>query len=105
MTQKKKVVVGKSNKAKSKPSPKTSKVGSTTKSSTGESQMLYGKTNFMYMGIGVFLIALGMMLMSGGGMDDPNVWDESIIYSFRRITLAPILIVAGLVVEVIAIFK
>jgi hypothetical protein len=40
-----------------------------------------------------------------GGHEDPNVWDETVIYSFRRITLAPIVILAGLAVEVYAIFK
>lgn len=58
----------------------------------------------MYIGAGVFLMALGFVLMSGGGMEDPNVWDESVIYGFRRITLAPILIVGGLVLQIVAIF-
>ena len=57
------------------------------------------------MGIGFGLIALGMLLMSGGAMPSPDVWDESIIYSFRRTVLAPFLMLAGLVVEVYAIFK
>jgi hypothetical protein len=55
--------------------------------------------------IGIGLIALGLILMLGGSMPSPDVWDDSIIYSFRRITLAPALIVAGLLVEVYAIFK
>ena len=57
------------------------------------------------MGAGVLLMALGFVAMSGGGMDDPNVWDESVIYGFRRITLAPILIIGGLVLEIFAIFS
>jgi len=67
--------------------------------------LLFSKQNYLYMAIGVGLIALGMILMLGGDMKDPNVWDETVIYSFRRITLAPIVILAGLAVEVYAIFK
>jgi len=46
-----------------------------------------------------------MVLMMGGGMPTPDMWDDNIIYSHRRITLAPILILIGLGVEVYAIFK
>jgi len=70
---------------------------------TGES--LFGRKNFLIMLGGLLLIAIGMWLMSGGAMPSPDVWDESIIYSFRRTVLAPFLMLAGLVVEVYAIFK
>ena len=65
----------------------------------------FGKKNYQLIGLGAVLILIGMLLMTGGGMPSPDVWDESIIYSFRRITLAPIVIIAGLVVEIFAIFK
>ena len=67
--------------------------------------LLFTKENYLYMGIGCGLIALGMILMLGGSMKDPNVWDESVIYSARRTVLAPIVILAGLGMEVYAIFK
>ena len=67
--------------------------------------LLYSWSQYKFMLIGIGLIALGMILMLGGSMPSPDVWDDSIIYSFRRITLAPALIVAGLLVEVYAIFK
>lgn len=67
--------------------------------------LLFTKENYIYMAVGVGLIALGMILMLGGSMKDPNVWDESVIYSARRITLAPIIILAGLATEIYAIFK
>ena len=67
--------------------------------------LLFTKQNYLYMGIGCALIGLGLLLMLGGGMSDPNVWDESVIYSPRRITLAPIVILAGLGMQVYAIFK
>ena len=68
-------------------------------------ELLYGWSQYKFILIGIGLIALGLVLMLGGSMPSPDVWDDSIIYSFRRITLAPALIVAGLLVEVYAIFK
>ena len=59
----------------------------------------------MYIGIGCGLIALGWILMMGGKMQDPTVWDESVIYSARRTVLAPIIILAGLGMQIYAIFK
>jgi hypothetical protein len=64
--------------------------------------MPFGKRNYMFLLIGVGLIALGFLLMVGGKSTDPNVFNEE-IFSFRRITLAPILILAGFVVEIYAI--
>jgi hypothetical protein len=46
-----------------------------------------------------------MLLMAGGKSADPNVFNENEVYSFRRITLAPLLIVAGFIVEIYALFK
>lgn len=67
--------------------------------------LLFTKENYMYMAIGFGLISLGLLLMLGGSMKDPNVWDESVIYSARRTVLAPIVILAGLGMEIYAIFK
>lgn len=66
--------------------------------------LIFGKKNYTFMIIGVGLIFLGLALMTGGHMPSPDVWDESLIYSHRRITLAPLLILLGLVVNVYAIF-
>jgi hypothetical protein len=74
------------------------------KSDASPSQLLFNKSNYVLMSIGMGLIFLGLLLMSGGKMEDPNVWDESVIYSFRRITLAPIVILSGLVINIYAIF-
>ena len=68
-------------------------------------ELIFGKQNYILMGAGFGLIALGMLLMSGGAMPSPDVWDEDIIYSFRRTVLAPFVMIVGLVVEVYAIFK
>jgi Protein of unknown function (DUF3098) len=66
---------------------------------------LFGKENYLWMAAGIAIVLLGFLLMSGGKSPDPKVFDESEVYSFRRITLAPILIMAGLMVEVYAIMK
>lgn len=69
-----------------------------------QGDMLYGKSFYMWMLIGVALIALGMFLMAGGNQA-PTEWNTDEIYSFRRTVLAPSVILVGLVVEVYAIFK
>ena len=67
---------------------------------------IFSKDNYRWMVIGAVVIAIGMFLMSGGQSNkDPNVFDKDKVYSFQRITLAPLLIVAGLVIEIYAIFK
>lgn len=60
--------------------------------------------NYKLMLIGLGIIILGFILMSGGGSDDPNVFNES-MFNFRRITLAPILVLAGFGFEIYAIMK
>ena len=62
------------------------------------------KKNYLYMLVGVLIIVLGFVLMSGGGEHTTTEFDES-IFSFRRITLAPIVVIAGFAFEVFAIMK
>jgi Protein of unknown function (DUF3098) len=66
---------------------------------------LFGKENYRLMLIGLILVLLGLLLMIGGKSKDPNVFDTSEVYSFRRITIAPILILGGLALEIVGIFK
>ncbi|HLX66554.1 MAG TPA: DUF3098 domain-containing protein [Puia sp.] len=66
---------------------------------------LFGKENYRWMLIGIALVALGLILMAGGKSPDPNVFNKNEVYSVRRITIAPILILAGFVVEIFAIFR
>lgn len=61
-------------------------------------------TNYKLMLIGFAIIVLGFVLMSGGGSDDPNVFNED-MFSFRRITLAPILVLGGFAFEIYAILR
>lgn len=70
-----------------------------------EDRMLFQKKNYQLMLIGIGLIVLGFVAMSGGSMPNPETWDESLIYGPRRTILAPILILAGLGMQVYAIFK
>ena len=66
--------------------------------------LVFGRENYKWMLIGIAIMAVGFVCMSGGAMPSPDVWDESIIYSPMRIIVAPILILIGLAVEVYAIF-
>ncbi len=68
-------------------------------------ELLFGKQNYILMAASLGVIAIGFLLMAGGSMPSPDVWDESIIYSFRRITLAPFVVLVGLVLMIVAIFK
>ncbi len=64
--------------------------------------ILFGKKNYILMLIGIAVIALGFILMAGGGSDDPAVFNEE-IYNFRRIRLAPTLVIIGLGIQIYAI--
>jgi hypothetical protein len=66
---------------------------------------LFAKENLTWMLIGGVIVALGFFLMSGGKSNDPQVFDTKEVYSFTRVTLAPIIIILGLVIEIYAIFK
>ena len=63
-----------------------------------------GKSNYKLLAIGFGIIVFGFLLMLGGKSDDPNVFNEK-IFSFRRITLAPIIVLAGFIFEIWAIMK
>ncbi len=67
-----------------------------------KSKFLFGKKNYIIMLIGLAFIALGYVLMAGGGSDDPEIFNEE-IYNFRRIRLAPTLVLIGLAIEIYAI--
>tara|TARA_X000000368_G_C22988042_1_gene693073 strand:- start:952 stop:1176 length:225 start_codon:yes stop_codon:yes gene_type:complete len=67
-----------------------------------DKKFAFGKRNYKFMLFGIFFIALGFILMSGGGSDDPNVFNEE-IYSFRRIRIAPLIVIIGFIIEIYAI--
>jgi hypothetical protein len=67
---------------------------------------IFSRENYTWMLIGILVIAAGMILMSGGKSNtNPAVFDKDAVYSPMRITIAPILILAGLAIEIFAIFK
>lgn len=66
---------------------------------------LFGKQNLLWMLIGAVVIILGFLLLAGGKSEDPTVFNEAEVYSTTRITIAPLLILAGLIIEVYAIMK
>ena len=72
--------------------------------STVETGFALGQENLKLMAIVFGIIVLGFILMIGGGSDDPNVFDPE-IFSFRRITLAPLILLFGFIFEVYAIMK
>lgn len=72
------------------------------KGNTNKSEFLFGRKNYMLMLVGIVFIAVGFLLMAGGGSDDPNVFNPE-IYNFRRIRLAPTLVIIGLAIEIYAI--
>jgi hypothetical protein len=90
--------------AAEQPQPTKSKLNETTSSNAGQSSLVFGKRNFQIMIGGALLILIGLLLMSGGKMPSPDVWDESLIYSGRRTIVAPIFILAGLAAQIVAIF-
>lgn len=67
-----------------------------------QGEFLFGKKNYMILIVGAAVILTGFGLMLGGGSDDPNVFNED-IYNFRRIRLAPTIVLIGLAIEIYAI--
>jgi hypothetical protein len=67
-------------------------------------EFIFDKINYKILLIGIAVIAVGFILMSGGGSDDPKVFSEE-IFNFRRIRLAPTVVLAGFGVVIYAILK
>jgi len=73
--------------------------------STKTSTPLFARENYIWMAAGIAVIALGMLLMAGGKSDNPAVFEQKEVYSTTRITIAPLVIIIGLALEIVAIFK
>ena len=67
--------------------------------------MVLNKKNYYLIIVGCLVILLGFVLMSGGGSDDPNVFNEDELFSFRRITLAPFMVLLGYGIVLYGIMK
>jgi hypothetical protein len=81
------------------------KTTATVRTKETTTNALFGKENYKWMLIGLAVMALGFFLMAGGRSSDPNIFDDKDVYSTTRITIAPILIIAGLIIEIFAIMK
>jgi len=77
-------------------------MGEQKRKQESKAEFIFGKKNYKWLFIGLGFIALGFILMAGGGSDDPNVFDSS-IFSWRRIRLAPTLVLIGFGIQVYAI--
>jgi hypothetical protein len=67
-------------------------------------EFIFSRANYKFMLIGFVVIALGFILMVGGGSDDPNVFNPE-IFNFRRIRLAPALVLIGFGIQIAAILR
>ena len=75
------------------------------KKNTGKENFALTRENYILLIIGFAIIVLGFILMIGGKSEDPAIFNEEEIFSFRRITLAPIIVLAGFIFEIWAIMK
>nr|WP_315221344.1 DUF3098 domain-containing protein [uncultured Flavobacterium sp.] len=71
---------------------------------TPKQEFLFDTINYKILLIGIAVIALGFILMSGGGSDNPNVFNEE-VFNFRRIRLAPTTVLIGFGITIYSIFK
>jgi hypothetical protein len=78
---------------------------SKNKSASKDPGFAMPKENYTYLLIGFIIIIIGFALMIGGRTDDPNIFNGDEIFSFRRITLAPIIVLAGFIFEIWAIMR
>jgi len=76
-----------------------------SKKSTEKESFALARENYILLVIGFAIIVLGFILMIGGKSEDPSIFNESEVFSFRRITLAPIIVLAGFIFEIWAIMK
>lgn len=72
------------------------------KEAEAQKEFAFSKENYSIIVAGMIFIAIGFILMAGGGSDDPNVFNEE-IFSTRRITVAPLVVLAGFALEIIGI--
>ena len=70
-----------------------------------ENKMVLKKKNYLLIIAGCIIVLLGFVLMSGGGSQDPNVFNEEELFSFRRITLAPFMVLLGYGIVLYGIMK
>ena len=75
-----------------------------TSAPTTDGKMVLGKENYILTVLGLVVIIIGFILMSGGKSPDPNVFNPDEVYSTRHITVAPIVVLLGFAIEIYAVF-
>ena len=73
------------------------------KETNKNSKFAFTKNNYIILGVGVLFIILGYLLMIGGGSEDPNIFNKEEMFGIQRITIAPIVIVLGFIINIFAI--
>ena len=73
------------------------------KETNKNSKFAFTKNNYILLGVGVLFIIIGFFLLQGGGSEDPTIHNEEEMFGFRRITLAPICIIGGFIINIFAI--
>lgn len=102
--------MAKQNKPEVKPAAPLSSASNTSSRVTSSTKakpmgtFMFGRMNYILLAIGLITMVIGFALMSGGATSDPNVFPKEEIYSFKRITLAPIVILIGFIINLVAIF-
>ena len=89
-------------KASNNTTKKNPQVKASKNDNTSSFDFAFGPVNYILLAIGILLLGLGYILLSGGGSDNPNVFNPA-MFDSRRLVVAPLLIVAGLVIEICAI--
>ena len=82
----------------------TSKKSAPIKPGLHTNTPLFNKENYKLMLLGIIVMAIGFILMSGGKSPDPNVFNADEVYSTRRIVVAPIVVILGFAIEIYAVF-
>ena len=73
------------------------------KKTNKDSKFAFTKNNYIILGVGVLFIIIGLFLMQGGGSEDPTMHNEEEMFGFKGITLAPICIIGGFIINIFAI--
>lgn len=81
---------------------KNNKVSNRVTEPEEKSNFVFGKFNYILMGVGIVVLLIGYILLSGGGSDDPNVFNKA-MFDSRRMVVAPVMIMMGFVIEIVAI--
>lgn len=91
-----------------RPTTITEKIRSTptpARAARVKKDLIFNRNNYILLGAAGLAMVLGIILMSGGSMPDPNTWDENIIYGPRRMVFAPLMMMGGVVLGIVAIFR